>query len=83
MCREIVYPPGSPSNLAAVGRRREGKGCELQGRKKSPQKRLSLLVLVAVAPTAHGGRGAEQPIHRAHQGRTQHRKTGRKRGYSL
>lgn len=74
--REIVYPPSSPSDLAAESSRRR-RGCEL-GKKK----RLSLLVLAAVAPAVHGGCGAERPIHPAHQGRMQHRKTGRKRGYS-
>lgn len=67
------------SDLAAE--RTEGGSEEERGKKKVPE-RLSLLVLAAVAPAVHGGCGAEQPIHPAHQGRTQHRKTGRKRGYS-
>lgn len=62
------------------GELREGRGGVNWGWR--PPERLSLLVLAAVAPAAHGGCGAGRPIHPAHQGRTQHRKTGRKRGHS-
>lgn len=68
--------------VAGGGGRRGGGGDVNWGKKKKAPERLSLLVLAAVAPAAHGGCGAERPIHPAHQGRTQHRKTGRKRGYS-
>lgn len=69
--------------VAVIWQRRGLRGGwrKREGKKKVPE-RLSLLVLAAVAPAVHGGCGAEQPIHPAHQGRTQHRKTGRKRGYS-
>lgn len=69
--------------VAVIWQRRGLRGGrrKREGEKKVPE-RLSLLVLAAVAPAVHGGCGAEQPIHPAHQGRTQHRKTGRKRGYS-
>lgn len=75
----VIWQAESSTRRRRRGRRR---GWDVNwGEKKAPE-RLSLLVLAAVAPAAHGGCGAERPIHPAHQGRTRHRKTGRKRGYS-
>lgn len=89
-CRKNDYKKNKTRSLSDLAsrescRRRRRRGCELEVAKKKKgggPERPSLLVLAAVAPAAHGGCGAERPIHPAHQGRTRHRKTGRKRGYS-
>lgn len=77
LVKRFVYPSSSCSNLAGGG------GWDMNWKERLGGGQLSLLVLATVAPAVHGVVGQERLIHPAHQGRTQHRKTGRKQGYSL